>query len=97
MSFGLVLLSAFAFYYLVDRYGGKKRQHEHFTRYCPPPAVAPSDIVIRGRDLKLQPDELHRMLTKRFWYYRQLNEKNQRLFNFRLQQFMRRKTFLIKD
>lgn len=97
MSFGLVVITAFAFYYLVDRYGGKRRQHQLFSHYCRPPSIAPTDIVVRGRDLQLSEEDLHRILTNRFWYYRQLHTKNQALFLFRLQLFMRRKIFIIKD
>ena len=97
MSFGLVIVSAFVCYYLADHYGGKGRQHRLFSRYCRPPAVSPTDIVGRGRDLNIHQHDLHRILTKRFFYYRRLNEKNKSLFLFRLQQFMRRKIFIIKD
>ena len=96
MSFGILLVSAFTFYYLVDRYGGRRRQHRLFSRYCQPPAVAPTDIVVRGRDLKLSREELHHILIKRFPYFQPLNEKARRIFLFRLQQFMQRKIFIIK-
>ena len=96
MSFGLVTVSAFVFYFLVDRYAAKKRQQRSFTYACPPPLIEPSDIVVHGRDLNLAADDLHRILQKRFWYYRQLNQHYQQVFVFRLQVFLARKTFIIK-
>lgn len=97
MSFGLVTISALLFYYLVDRMAGKRRQHELFSRHCRPPVINPSDIVVRGSDLQLTDEAVHLILLKRFGYYRQLKPENQRFFLYRLQRFISRKMYVIKD
>ncbi len=97
MSATIVLLSAFVFYFMVDRMGGRGRQHRLYSRYCQPPVIEPGDIVVYGRDLPLQENQLHPMLLRRFPYYQQLAAEPRQHFLFRLQAFLRQKIIIIKD
>jgi Mlc titration factor MtfA (ptsG expression regulator) len=97
MGFGIFYVSAFLFYWMIDRYASKKRQHQRLTNACPPPIISKSDIVLRGGDLGVGETEMHRILSKRYHYYSSLDKNGQRIFLKRLQKFIHNKSFIIKD
>lgn len=80
------------------RYVGQKdKLHRYYTSTCQAPKIHPKEIVIDGRQFMLYKTDLDRILLKRFRYYASLEKSLQLLFLKRLQLFMRRKIFIIKD
>jgi MtfA peptidase len=92
---GLVLVFAAA--YSLRSYGRRTRLHNYYTSRCHPPAVDKTDICFQGSELNLSHVQLHQMLSKRFPYYRMLDVQLQERFISRLQRFMEKKIFIIKD
>ncbi len=79
-------------------YHGKKTMlHRHYTGLCGVPAKHESDIIFAGSQLTLPPADVHKILMKRFEYYKHLQMHLQQKFIERLQNFMRQKEFIIKD
>ena len=75
----------------------KDKLHRYYTSACQVPKIHSKEIVIDGRHFILDKTDLDRILLKRFKYYASLERTLQLLFLKRLQLFMRRKVFIIKD
>lgn len=82
---------------LLDYWDERTRKHRAYTEACGQPHVEEGDLFFTGTTMDLDDAHLHRTLTKRFPYYRDLNAHQQERFLRRLKKFIRRKTFLIKD
>lgn len=97
MGFLLFYASAAVIYFLVGRYAEKGVKHRQLTASCPPPQVAKTDIVVGGKDLGLTDIGLNRILVLRFPFYVSLSDELKSRFRRRHQNFISRKTFIIKD
>jgi len=93
----IVWIAATAALQLLGQRQVRRVKHWHYTNSCPPPEVLPNEIVIDGNELDISAEEIHTILTKRFVYYAQLQPSLQEVFLKRLQKFIRKKIFIIKD
>ena len=82
---------------LLNYYGQKTKRHRAYTNACTRPAVEKTDIVFTGEQSGITEQQVHSILTKRFAYYSWLHKDSQQKFRKRLQSFMHKKTFIIKD
>ena len=92
-----LFLVVFGFIQWLRDYGQRMKYHHHYTRLCPKPEIDRTDIVFTGEQLALTNQKVDDILTKRFPYYRNLAPELKQMFIERLQKFMFKKTFIIKD
>ena len=90
-------LSLFAVAQLLTYIGQRNKFHHHYSRLSKPPHIHETDIVLHGRQSGISTEEIERILNKRFSYYTFLNADQQRIFLKRIQKFISRKIFIIKD
>lgn len=90
------LIAMAGIHFLVKQISRTQKQN-YYTRICPPPEVLPTELSIHGKNLNISASQLDRILKKRFPYYRHLAEELQLRFLIRLQDFMKRKHFIIKN
>lgn len=77
--------------------GQRKKYHHHYTALSRPPGVNETDIVIYGCEFCISSEEIENILIKRFHYYVALGYEERQKFLRRLEIFIRRKIFIIKD
>ena len=96
---GVLLL--FIIYYLGFVFLGDVRErNRRFIRYTnasTPPQVSETDIVYKGTELPLGIEEITNILSKHCKFYSHLNDGLKQKFLKRVQKFMRKKMFIIKD
>jgi MtfA peptidase len=95
--FAALMLLTFSGAQWIRHVGEKDKLHRYYTSTCQVPKTHSKEIIIDGLHFILDKTELHRILVKRFKYYASLEKSLQALFLKRLQLFLRRKIFIIKD
>jgi len=93
----IVWIAATAALQLLGQRQVRRSRHWAYTNACPPPEILPNEIVLNGKEFEISTEEIHKILTKRFLYYSQLQPSLQKLFLKRLQRFISQKIFIIKD
>jgi len=93
----IVWIAATAALQLLGQRQVRRQKHWEYTAACPPPEVMPNEIVIDGKEFEISAKETDRILNNRFVYYKQLQPSLQQLFLKRLQRFISKKIFIIKD
>src|SRR6186997_2896694 len=97
MITAIIFFCFFAAVQILQYTGQKDKLHRAYTSACPPPEVLPSEILLHGKDLVLTMQQIDAILQKRFRYYVLLEEDLKKKFLRRLNRFMLKKTFIIKD
>ncbi len=93
----LIFLTYYVSFLLLSDVRERNARHAKYTRASVPPQVEKNDIVYKGHELEVSPEEIHQILLKYHHYYQGLHWDLQEVFLARLQSFMKKKVFVIKD
>lgn len=97
LGFVLIFATYYASLLLFSGVRERHARHIKYTRASAPPLVEKTDIVYKGHELGISDEEIHHILSKHQHYYKTLHYELQKEFLFRLQSFMKKKVFVIKD
>ena len=92
----IFILAIYIAILLIGRYTERNKRTEEFTKEPGSSMIDKNDIVYHGSTDTITPEEIERILTKRYQYYVQLDLELKEVFLKRIHHFINQKTFIVK-